>query len=77
MSCVFLYIFVCLYVIFFFFFFSHCLFVEAFIKGMIVSGLYGLLNMSSVLFYAFVLMYDIGIKFDVIDDWLIHLLYGT
>ena len=37
---------------------------------MIVSGLFDLLIMSSIsccVFYAFVLMYDIGIKFDMID----------
>ena len=65
MSCVLFCIFVCLYVkCFFFFVASHCIFVYTFVKGMMVSGLYGLLIMFC--FYAFVLMYDIGIKFDMI-----------
>ena len=66
---------------FFFFSPSLCIFVDIFVKGMIVSGLYGLLIMSSMSCYVFflfvclfvcflcifVLMYDIGIKFDIID----------
>ena len=49
---------------------------------MIVSGLFGLLIMSSIsccvlCFYAFVLMYDIGIKFDMIHDSLICILLSA
>ena len=69
MSCVFLCIFVCMCVKCIFA--SLCIFVETFVRAWLSQAFLAFLSCPQyhVVFYAFVLMYDIGIKFDMI--WLI------
>ena len=69
MSCVFLCIFVCEFVMCILV--SLCIVVVTFVRAWLSQAFFGLLIMSSIsccvlFFYAFVLMYDIGIKFDMI-----------
>ena len=76
MSCVFLCIFVCLYVKCFFFllllfFFQVCIFVETFVRAWLSQTFVAFWSCPQyhVVFHAFVLMYDIGIKLWYVMIW--------